>query len=834
MMLDQRQILPILCCLILFLSPASGNIRFDPDADGNTLVCTSAAHSNVDDYFRPSQGQCDDPYQNSTRMDDPLLTIDTISPILLQNLAVAYAPVIFFHPLERYTMSSVDATFSLPGRGKIYQTTGGGEKLIQDRLNMTTLLRTSRDPLWAPKSSSFYFTLEEYIKEQYYAKPTEQFGDGFDETTGKSKAKIYYNVFDSGNGTWTFNYWLYYEFNGEANMGMVTTSEDVGTRFWGFLMKPYGVHEGDFEAVSVMVCPPASETAAFEELVPEPLAVQYRQHNWAQLTDCTQGECKFYKDTYHPVGFSALNSHATYPESANEIVYINVEIGFFYNLQSYVAVDRTMYKKEDGTYNYFMPTVDNVERLQKPEDLTLEATQLKSHFWQAFGGNWGSAKPISLEAEPPLCLAKDQLSFVACPTHDEDPIFDFVMQMMNVREPRAEVVSLLQDVTSKVVEAAAVASAGPKGPVTKYFYEEWTKPINAPLWNSQQNADPTTAGTEYCVGAFDVPNMTHIGIEAKTVNVVDHIYAMVCTVIILTILTFLIPILILIRQGRSHYKPIRMSQEGVPRPLTTFDHMVYMMGALVYTLFFVILVSAGVIFLHGSNQMIDMLEQFVHGIRWQSLREFVFMLGVAILAANTLLLVFMWLQAFEMKSLIRLRYLQLSGSQTSVDGRRQVSWDKKFVPWNPLTVDIVFKLCFALLFLSMMFAMICVLLGVAVVGFAAAFVQACNATLGSLNYLCIDLSFLGIQQVACGDDFRSFCNQWAQSDTKLILWSSFLVFLSHFYIIASTGYAAQQRRSIPALLALYPEPEKGEHTGGSKATMLEEHPGEMRNDEPPR
>lgn len=28
--------------------------------------------------------------------------------------------------------------------------------------------------------------------------------------------------------------------------------------------------------------------------------------------------------------------------------------------------------------------------------------------------------------------------------------------------------------------------------------------------------------------------------------------------------------------------------------------------------------------------------------------------------------------------------------------------------------------------------------------------------------------------------------------------------MAHFYVIAATGFAAQQRRSIPAILALYP------------------------------
>jgi len=36
--------------------------------------------------------------------------------------------------------------------------------------------------------------------------------------------------------------------------------------------------------------------------------------------------------------------------------------------------------------------------------------------------------------------------------------------------------------------------------------------------------------------------------------------------------------------------------------------------------------------------------------------------------------------------------------------------------------------------------------------------------------------------------------------------ASFFIFVSHFYCIAATGYAAQQRLSVPAILAMYAEP----------------------------
>ena len=47
--------------------------------------------------------------------------------------------------------------------------------------------------------------------------------------------------------------------------------------------------------------------------------------------------------------------------------------------------------------------------------------------------------------------------------------------------------------------------------------------------------------------------------------------------------------------------------------------------------------------------------------------------------------------------------------------------------------------------------------GVAVVGFAAAFVQACNKVSGSLDNVCIDLNFVGIPTIACGGEYLFVC-----------------------------------------------------------------------------
>lgn len=721
----RRQLFAVLLTVaIATVAAANGNIRFDPDADGNTVPCTITPYTDLENYFQPKEGQCASAAEEALAVDlDSLRENNTEA---LHHLAVHYAPVIFFHPLEKYTLSSVNYTFSDPNRGKIYL--GSTDNLVDDQLNLTTLLRTTRDHLWSLKSTDFYFTLDEYVKEMYNSTPDQTFGDGFDASTGKSKASIYYNVFDSGNGTWAINYWLYYEYNGEVNMGVVTAatpgSSDQeqggrgGNRYTRFLLKPYGIHEGDWEAVSVMICPPSSlsdvinndnnETSG--DAWPEPLAVHYRQHSWGQITDCTKGECKFYKETHHPVAFSALNSHATYVDSAEDIVYVNFQVGFLFNFQAYLGVDRTVYKKADGTYNYFMPSLENLEPLQQPQALVLEnAAEMEPYFWQAFGGNWGSKSQIAVGPQPPQCLAEDQLSFVDCPTPEEDPVFDKVMQVMDVREASNDALKFVQGVSTKVVQSVAVTGTGPVGPMTKDFYQTWVKPKVAPFWSKISNTSMT--GEDYCANMIVNPNAPSYAarVDKKQVDAVGQATALVATVGVLTVFNFVIPLLLFFFvQSKGHYKPIRTSEVGAHVPPTTLDYVRTIFGMLVFSIFFIIMMCAGSVFLNASKAVFDTLERYITGIDWEMIAGAIRIFAIVILIINTLLLVFLWLQAYEVTRMVYLRHQQLSGTE-DLD-KSAIAWDQQFVPWNPTVVDVLFRFCFAILFLSLMLSMLCVCL----------------------------------------------------------------------------------------------------------------------------
>ena len=135
-----------------------GNIQFDPDEENTTTDCGIPSYIDTEDYFKSKEGLCDESTARS---------LDSFSDEELQALAVAYAPVIFFHPLEKYTMSGVN--YTLPtlsntdeNTGKIFRQTKEDRQpyMVEDTLNTSFLLQTTKDPIYALNPNSFYFATD--------------------------------------------------------------------------------------------------------------------------------------------------------------------------------------------------------------------------------------------------------------------------------------------------------------------------------------------------------------------------------------------------------------------------------------------------------------------------------------------------------------------------------------------------------------------------------------------------------------------------------------------------------------------------------------------------
>ena len=182
---------------------------------------------------------------------------------------------------------------------------------------------------------------------------------------------------------------------------------------------PWGVHEGDWQLLSVTLCNSPQ--------VSRPLAVTYRQDEgrFGQVYDCIQGECTFHQAldddgvttlSFHPVGFVALHTHDVYAVAAEEILYDQVwPLEFWVNLQGFYSVHRTAYynhndntkddtnhpsstqpeNNDDDTnttttspppFRRLLPIPETLVRLPRNADIPTAADP--SEYWVAFGGRW--------------------------------------------------------------------------------------------------------------------------------------------------------------------------------------------------------------------------------------------------------------------------------------------------------------------------------------------------------------------------------------------------------------------------------------------------------------
>lgn len=182
-------------------------------------------------------------------------TLNLQSPEL-HELAIQYAPVLLFHPLEKYTLSAVNATFDSPSSGKIYQLSDGVYLQTDETLNLTRLLNVTRDIETSFNAHEYFFAhdlTEEYVNGAGYYDAFLDDESGNNNTGHRlSRAPIYYNVIASANSTWTFNYFLYYAFRGHSNMITVPSSNGNGKlNYTAFQLGPFGMHEGNWEHISV-------------------------------------------------------------------------------------------------------------------------------------------------------------------------------------------------------------------------------------------------------------------------------------------------------------------------------------------------------------------------------------------------------------------------------------------------------------------------------------------------------------------------------------------------------------------------------------------------------
>ena len=483
------------------------------------------------------------PFQeaNTRLVLDPNFCVSRAAVDLLtvEELANRYAPYLFFHPLEQYTMSSVNRTIQSSEGRIIRQEDGLPDRVFADNLDPENLVKTSRDPdevLFSHK-----FIIEHDLYDEYLE------GDGFDRR-GLSKAPIYWNAYSVQGGAVTINYYFYFPWSGPTNMGLVSSFQGVN-EYTPFSQPPHAVHESDWESMSVTVCPwiETKKEEMGEETLPNIITYRQNDNTYGQILDCRLGECTFFRDTSHPVGFVALNTHDVHSQTATEIIFAEVNpLEFFANLQSVLVVHRTAYADDEGNFRYFAPSENNVIPLPDQNEIPENVTE--DFYWAAYCGKWGrpsigsadenltawgdSSTYVNQTAQPPTCLSKSTAQFVDCPTEEENPVFYLLLQMIGTVEAKRPIVKAASYVLEFLDHLYQVNDAtSPFGPAAKGFYQEATLfEETVPIWRriNETGVDPD----DYCQYIRDkIPDTYRLPVDVEYLPFVENVIGVVLMVI---------------------------------------------------------------------------------------------------------------------------------------------------------------------------------------------------------------------------------------------------------------------------------------------------------------
>jgi len=683
-----------------------GNQRFDPDAD------QSAGKEEMQCDIPPYQGESRTsnnnlPYTKSVSYctSDGQSDFSSLTDSQLDTLAQLYAPVLFFHPEEPNTMETVNATFDDPENGDIIydgNNPQGTEDIFWPRLDLDVLLDTTRNYTLGLDKESYYF--QHVLTSQYRS------GAGYDPDSGRSRAPIYYNIWKNdtiaAGGYWVINYHMYYTYRGSASMGVSSTWNNR-TSLRTFVLRPFGEHEGDWQTLSVAICPPPTPevTPWSQQQLSPPLTVTFSQNEWRTTLDCTLGDCLFYKEmdatgqseegsigNYHPVAFVAQRTHTMYPSSAAMMIYKEFQFNFIFRLQGIVGLDRVSYRKQLAQgqtnttappYRYFLPNATNILRIRNPSEINPLTTPTMDK-WMGFAGRWGGTSLFDLDfnytlggrykrnanelllrfeaarnlverlsifpTPPPICYDIYGSNIIPCPTKDEDPPFNNVMEMLNSFTIDAVVDSLIFGSTlafRSVYLFFTGTGNGPRGPATQANFLAFRKAENAPLWDNSgmsvevdgsKETRPIT-GAEYCQNLVTTNPFT-LQSTSEPIDLYSNAIGMIVLCVLLAvgnIVAFVHP-----RFRGQSVPPLLFDPQTAEVSIHPKARIAILRPAIIYTVFLVVMIVGVIVYFVGYSVLVRLLNDMTDG-NVGILPYAAFVIGLFVLLIDIVMAICIWI-----------------------------------------------------------------------------------------------------------------------------------------------------------------------------------------------
>jgi hypothetical protein len=226
------------------------------------------------------------------------------------------------------------------------------------------------------------------------------------DANNHSTARVAFSVDEYDGNYFVYNYNLFYPWNGCSNQA-ISLNINGQRNITNYIMCPAGVHEADWERVSVLVCKSDWQIKR----------MAFSQHYWAEERDCTvAGECTLDPETGHYATFAGLDSHANYPQPSELKVYDYVNGNFsgnaeLDNLGGIFIGDRN----NPDPYRKWVPRPELM--LYIPEPGALNDTLDNETLWMSYSGNWGA--PLQMPAVTLDCLNDEQTERFPCPADNE-------------------------------------------------------------------------------------------------------------------------------------------------------------------------------------------------------------------------------------------------------------------------------------------------------------------------------------------------------------------------------------------------------------------------------
>jgi hypothetical protein len=771
----------------------------------------------------------------------PVIQRDGARPTT-EQLANVYAPALFFHPLEQFTMSSVPSTFANLGtagtimlkQAPINEYTiddnGRIQKAISDRestvvsttLNQTLLLGTARNITSAPYQDNFF--LQHELNAAYVQ------GSGFD-AHNQSTAPIYYNTVQHGDGSVLINYYFYYHYHGCGDMAVVLHSNKT-IYSHSFELRPFGEHQGDWQIMSVLVC--GSSTTML------PLTVTYQQYKGRQITDCTKGECNLLQGTLHPVAFVAKNTHAMYPLPVSNMFYTSFKFDYVATIKGFYGLDRADFKDRDGHYRWFNPaTQSSVVELKNPALIKTSVDSVglvpsDDQLWLGFAGEWGGpdlfdfpdvsyVAPLANSFRPkdPKCTDwQTAAGLDRCTLPDS--VYKAMMDMLGFGKMTNEV-SRPQEVPlstlyRSILEFFGNTGVAPRGPATRAEFSGWLPPMNAPIQATMGNF----TGAEFCsnvLKTFDSNVGNPEGFAVFSLREIFFGVLVFCALlVILNVIMHALPIgpFELQAHPHSHFGDNDEVMPAVSELYAYIDRPV-----ILYSAAFVALSIGMIMYIVGAVSVAQLVKDSSKiwstqvtesdGNTYGTLGIICSVFAILVIVVDLLMLGLIWVTLKSLRRRINRKYDCVARHlQTPLEEEMQ---DPSAVPKKASCIGngwrTTFEIVRVCLYPSLLFVIIAVLIGCVFVGIAVVIQDACQVTVISNGNICLHLFPWDIA-IPCGEAFHSVCLNVGSPFPAVTVWGAVIMLTAKYFLIQSACNASTIFQNVATGIALLSSAEESE------------------------